>query len=138
MSMSAIDLVREVYDRGARRNVAGLLELVADDVVVTQDPSLPWGGRYVGRDGVIEFFTKLTTTLDSTVSTEVLFQAGDDVVQCGRSRGTIGHSGRVVDVPECHIWTIRDGTIAKAQFFIQSAAVLAAMNDVTAPTTTPN
>jgi ketosteroid isomerase-like protein len=87
---------------------------------------------------VIEFLTKLTTALESTVTTEMLFQAGDDVVQCGRSRGAIRHNGRVVDVPECHIWTIRDGAIVKAQFFIDSAAVLAALNDVPTTATTPN
>ena len=87
---------------------------------MTQDPRLPWGGRYVGRDGVIEFGLKLATTVDTSVATEQLFAAGDSVVQVGRSRGSIRATGATCDIPECHVWTFRNDLVIGVQFFIES------------------
>ena len=103
------------------------LERSAVDVTIDQDPRLPWGGHYVGRAGVVEFLTKLTTMVDTTINVEQLFRAGDDVVECGRSIGTVRGTGAPIDVPECHIWTIRDGTIVAARFYIDTDAVLTAL-----------
>jgi ketosteroid isomerase-like protein len=89
--------------------------------------ALPWGSRHVGRDGVIAFVTTLVSAADSAVTVEALFQAGDTVVQYGRTRGTCRASGASFDVPECHVWTIRDGLIVEVAFFIDTALMLAAL-----------
>ena len=47
--MSDVDVIRELYDRMAAGDLAGLFELVDPTVVVTQDPALPWGGRFEGH-----------------------------------------------------------------------------------------
>ncbi len=127
-----IELVRSIYAGFAAKNVDAALAACADDVTIDQDPSLPWGGHYVGRDGVVEFLVKLTTDLDTTVEIEQLFRAGDDVVQVGRSVGTVRSTGQIIDGPECHIWTIRNGTIHAARFYIDSAKVLPALENAAA------
>jgi ketosteroid isomerase-like protein len=53
--------------------------------------------------------------------------AGDDVIETGRSTGAVRANGAPLDVHECHIWTIRDGTIHAARFYIDSKSVLAAL-----------
>ncbi len=127
MSATPLQLVRDIYDGFARRDVEALLSAIDDDIVITQDPALPWGGRYVGRDAALEFFGALITHVDTAVTIEGLFAAGDDVVQYGRSRGTVRATGVPIDVAECHIWTIRDGRAVEARFYIDSDATLAAL-----------
>lgn len=122
-----VALVRAIYAAGESGDVSSVLDLCAEDVIVDQDPRLPWGGHYVGRDGVMDFFVSLTTHVDTTIETDQLFRAGDDVVQHGRSRGTVRSSGAPIDVAECHIWRVRGGVIEAVRFYIESDPVLAAL-----------
>jgi ketosteroid isomerase-like protein len=116
--------IERMYELFAAGDIDGVMELCVPDPVVTQDPALPWGGRFVGRDAVIEFAMKLAGTTDSKVTHEQLFAAGDQVVQQGRTAGTVRGTGAAFDIPECHVWTFRDGLIAEAAFYLDSAAML--------------
>jgi ketosteroid isomerase-like protein len=124
---SPIDIIQSVYVAFASADLTTILGLCSADVVVTQDPTLPWGGCHVGHQGVTEFATQLISTTDSKVTIENLFQAGDDVVQYGRTRGTVRANGAPFDLPECHVWTVQGGQITRAQFFIDSAEMLSAI-----------
>lgn len=73
------------------------------------------------------FALALATTIDSTITTDALFEAGDQVVQSGRSRGHVIASGVEFDVPEVHVWTIREGKIAAAAFYLDTTVVLRAI-----------
>jgi ketosteroid isomerase-like protein len=123
----SLSIVREIYAGFANRDPTAALSRCADDVTIDQDPALPWGGHYVGHEGVLQFIIALTSALDTKVDIETLFQAGDDVVQCGRTRGTVLSNGVSIDVDECHVWTIREGVIHGARFYIDSVAVLEAL-----------
>jgi uncharacterized protein len=123
-----IDIVRDLYGAFGRRDLDAVLQRCAPDVVVTQDSRLPWGGRYTGHDGLADFTVKLVGAIDSTVTPEGLFEAGDHVVQHGRTRGVVRHNGAPFDVAECHLWTIHRGLVTEAAFFIDSDAMLAALN----------
>lgn len=126
--MASTDIVRRIYAAFEQGDLDAVMLDCAPSAVVTQDPALPWGGRFVGREGLAEFALGLVATIDSTVSTEQIFQAGDHVVQQGRTKGTVRASGITFDIPECHVWTLRDGLVVEAQFFIDSAAMLAALH----------
>jgi hypothetical protein len=123
----SIETVRRIYDAFARGDLEAVMNECAADAVITQDPALPWGGSYVGRDGIAEFASKLVGTIDSKVDTEQLFEAGDHVVQQGRTKGTVRHNGAPYDIAECHVWTLRDGVVVSAEFYIDSPAMLAAL-----------
>ena len=123
-----LDVVTDIYDAFARHDLQAVLDLVDEAIVVTQDPALPWGGRFVGHDGFGDFALKLLANIDSAVTVESMFQAGDTVVQCGRTAGTTRSTGTEFDIPECHIWTVRGGRAVEARFFIQSDAMLRALN----------
>lgn len=128
MTSRPIDIVRHIYEAFARGDLEAVMERCAPDAVVTQDPRLPWGGRYVGRDGIAEFAIKLVDAIDSVVTPESIFEAGNQVVQHGHTRGTVRQSGAAFELDECHIWTLRDGMVAEAAFFIDSDAMLAALD----------
>jgi ketosteroid isomerase-like protein len=111
----------------AQRDLVRLLELLDPEVVITQDPAVPWGGRHVGHDGFAHFGLTLTGTIDSAVTTEALFDADGDVFQVGRTKGTVVANGARFDIPEVHRWTIRNGKAVAAHFAIDTAAMLSAL-----------
>ncbi|MGD9701543.1 MAG: nuclear transport factor 2 family protein [Acidimicrobiia bacterium] len=127
--MSDIETVQAVYAAMAARDLDRLAELIDDACVITQDPSLPWGGRHVGHAGFGAFALALTGAIDSAVTTEAMFLADDDVIQCGRTRGTVRATGVGFDIPEVHRWTIRNGKAVAAHFAIDTPAMLAALSD---------
>ena len=81
--MSNIDVVEGVYAAMGEADLDGVLAHCAPDVTITQAAELPWGGRFTGRDGLIDFVTRLITNIDSKVTAEGLFEAGDRVIQRG-------------------------------------------------------
>lgn len=104
-----------------------MLTLVDPDCVVTQDASVPWGGRHVGQDGVTAFAFALIGSADSAITVESLFEADGQVIQCGRTKGTVRANGHAFDIPEVHLWTLKDGKIVGAHFAIDTPAMLAAL-----------
>jgi ketosteroid isomerase-like protein len=122
-----IEVVSEIYDAFARKDLEAILRLTDPAIVVTQDPDLPWGGRHEGHDGLGTFVMALLGSIDSAVTVEAMFEAGEHVVQHGRTAGTVRATGVAFDIPECHVWRIVDGRAVEAQYFIDSPAMLAAL-----------
>jgi ketosteroid isomerase-like protein len=125
--MSNTDIINRVYAAFESGDITTVFELCDPSVIVTQDPALPWGGRYEGIDGVATFGIALGGTIQSAVAVGALYAAGDRVVQYGRTSGTVIASRAAFDVPETHVWTLRDGKIVAAEFYIDSDAMLAAL-----------
>ena len=128
VGQTPVETVEAIYAAFAAADLDAVMAHCAPDITIVQDPDLPWGGRYTGRDGVAEFAVKLIGAIDSKVTTEALFRAGDQVVQHGRTRGTVRATGVAFDVAECHLWTVTDGVATLAQYFIDTDAMLAALD----------
>lgn len=122
--MSNIEIIQELYGAFATDGLDRVLELCDAQCVVTQDEALPWGGRHHGLDGVATFGALLGGTIHSVVTSDELFEAGDRVIQYGRSRGTVLANGATFDMPEVHVWTLRDGKVTAADFYIDTPAML--------------
>jgi uncharacterized protein len=128
MNDDNIATIGRVYDAMKARDTSPMQELFAGDVKVRQSPELPWGGDYEGLDGAFTFFLKLVEHIESQVTTESLFAAGDHVVQTGRTRGTVRANGASFDVAEVHVWELRDGKVVGFQAYIDTPAMLDALN----------
>jgi ketosteroid isomerase-like protein len=124
---SPLEIVRSAYAALAAKDLAAVIDLCHPDVVLTQDHALPWGGRYIGADGLTEFAIALVGAIDSAVTPIAMFAAGDQVVQYGRTAGTARESGKTFDVAECHVWTVTEGRVSKMEFFIDTDAMLDAL-----------
>jgi uncharacterized protein len=122
------DLVRAAYEAFAAGDLDAMLAISTQDIVLTQDVALPWGGRFEGHKGVSDFFLGLVGTIDSQVAPEAIFAAGPTVIQYGRSRGTVRDDGASFDIPECHVFRIEDDKIASVDFYIDSVAMLDILN----------
>lgn len=124
---SDVDVVRRIYAALAAGDFGAMFELVDPTIVITQDPRLPWGGRHEGHAGYADFGARLTGTVDSAVTIEMIFAADDEVIQCGRTRGTVRATGAAFDIPEVHRWRLRAGRAVAAHFAIDTDAMLAAL-----------
>jgi ketosteroid isomerase-like protein len=119
--------IRRLYDALEARDASVIQEVFAPDATIWQSPELPWGGDYEGHDGVFSFFLTLVEHIESEVTTESLFAAGDHVVQTGRTRGNVRANGASFDIPEVHVWELRDGKIVRYQSYIDTPAMLEAL-----------
>jgi ketosteroid isomerase-like protein len=122
-----LDVVEQIYAAMAGRDIERLLTLIDPACVITQDPRLPWGGRHEGHEGFGTFALTLIGTIDSAVTTEALFTADDEVIQVGRTRGTVVATGVAFDIPEVHRWTVRKGKAVTGHFAIDTPAMLRAL-----------
>jgi uncharacterized protein len=129
----AIGIVRRIYDAFGSRDLDAIVRLTDPEIVFMQDAALPWGGNYVGHDGIGHFMMALVATVESEVKVHELFQAGDTVIQYGRTVGTVRATGAPFDVPECHVWKVRDGRAVEARYYVDSGAVLGALAEVPDP-----
>ena len=125
--MSDIEVVQQLYAAMAARDLETLASLIDESCVITQDSSLPWGGRHVGHEGFMAFAGALTGAITSAVTHHEMFMADGDVIQVGHTKGTTVAHGKPFDIPEVHRWTIRDGKAVAAHFSIDTPAMLAAL-----------
>jgi uncharacterized protein len=125
--MSDVDVVRGIYTALEHRDFDRLFDLIDPEVVITQDSALPWGGRFVGHDGLAKFALALSDAITSSVAHEAIFVANGEVIQYGRTRGETRATGTPFDIPEVHRWTIQDGKAVAAHFAIDTEAMLAAL-----------
>ncbi|MBA3303234.1 MAG: nuclear transport factor 2 family protein [Acidimicrobiia bacterium] len=122
-----VEVVRAIYAAMATRDLDQLFTLIDPESVITQDEALPWGGRWVGHDGFTSFALALTGSIDSAVTIEALFAADDEVIEVGRTKGTVVATGVPFDIPEVHRWTLREGRAVAGHFAIDTPAMLAAL-----------
>jgi ketosteroid isomerase-like protein len=125
--MSDIEVVQAVYAAMAARDFDALFALLDPEIVITQDPRLPWGGQFEGHEGFAAFGLALTGSISSAVTTEAIYEADGDVIQVGRTRGTVVATGAAFDIAEVHRWTLRDGRPVRAHFSIDTPAMLDAL-----------
>ena len=120
-------VVEALYAAMAARDLDALFALVDPSIVIVQDDRLPWGGRFEGHDGLATFAMALTGTIDSRVEIGALFATDAEVIQYGRTRGTVRATDVRFDVAEVHRWDIRGGRAVAAHFAIDTEAMLAAL-----------
>ena len=111
-------VVQSVYDAFGRGDVETIFGLVHPEVDTYQSSRLPWGGSYSGYEGFGEFLAKLTGAVESRVDTERYIDDEEDhVVAVGRTRGRVLATGNRFDVPETHVWTMRDGKVVRFESY---------------------
>jgi uncharacterized protein len=123
-------LVRSAYEAFGRGDMAAFAELMADDIewVDPGDPDNdPNAGTFKGKEAVLGWFGGLASTLDYTTFEPREFIAQNDkVVSLVYSEATVRDTGRAFVNPEAHVWTIRDGKLARFQSCHDTAAAAAA------------
>ncbi len=124
-----VAVVQQAYEAFGRGDIFGVLDLLTDDVVWTlQGPStIPFAGVHRGREGIAEFFSLVGEALEFEQFEPREFVAqGDTVVVLGYERSLAKATGRPLEQEWVHVYTLRDGKIARGRFFEDTAAEVAA------------
>ncbi len=122
-------VVQQAYAAFGRGDIPGVLDLLTDDVVWTlQGPStIPFAGTRRGREGVAEFFSLVGETLEfEQFEPREFVVQGDMVAVLGYERSLIKPTGRTLEQEWAHVYTLRDGKIAKFRAFEDTAALVVA------------
>jgi ketosteroid isomerase-like protein len=127
MSADNVAFVRRAYEAMRMRQLQTIVQLAASDLEIEQSSELPWGGRYHGLAGLRQFMVRLTHHVDSVMTPDEYIDAGDQIVAVGRTRGTARETGASFEVAAVHVWTIRDGKLARFQAYIDHPAMNSAL-----------
>ena len=124
-------VVQETYEAVGRGDIPAVLDLLTDDVEWTlQGPSaIPFAGTRHGREGVAEFFSLVGENLEFEQFEPREFVAqGDTIAVLGHERSLIKPTGRALEQEWAHVYTLRDGKIAKFRAFEDTAAHVVAFD----------
>jgi ketosteroid isomerase-like protein len=119
-----IALIRKLYDAFAKGDVKTILDNLTPDVEwIMEGPKvIPYAGRFVGPGQVVKFFEGIGGTQDGCkLTTDDYIAQGDKVVTVGRYAATVKATGRKIDCAVAHVFTFRNGKIAKLVDFIDTA-----------------
>jgi ketosteroid isomerase-like protein len=123
--------VQQGYEALGRGDIPALLDLLTDDVEwIHQGPSvIPVAGTRHGHEAVAEYFSWLDENLQLEQFEPREFVAqGDTVVVVGFERSVSKATGHTIEQEWAHVYTLRDGKIAKVRYFEDTAALVAAFH----------
>lgn len=109
MSKKSVEIITELYEALARRDLPAIQSLIDPEIIVSQTELLPWGGEYHGLEGVQQFFTQLFGCIESQLAVEEFVDAGDRVIVIGSARGRVRATGAPFNVRAVHVWTVKGG-----------------------------
>ena len=128
-------LIQKVYDAFGKGDLQTILSNLTDDVDWTlEGPEIiPFAGTRKGIPQVTKFFEALATTLtNAKLTTETFVAQGDVVATYGRFSGTVKATGKSLDGPVGHFFTIRNGKICKFVDLANTANMAAAYQSTSA------
>ena len=128
--MSNVAIVRRSYVAFARDDMDGVVGDMHPDIVWHQAQGLPHGGVY---HGLAEVRRNVFDPLDRdwwsefTAEPDEFLDAGDEIMVLGRYRGVAKETGKKLDVPFVHVWTLQDGKAVRFRQFLDTAGWVEAL-----------
>jgi ketosteroid isomerase-like protein len=129
MSQENVEVVQEAFAAFDRGDVDALLELCAEDIVITQPQELPGASRRQhGHSGVLEAFSIWPEQWDEyrVEPPQLVADQGDYVVVRARQRGRGKQSGVEIDMEFTFLFVVRGGKLAEWQIFVGEEQALEA------------
>lgn len=118
-------IVIEGYRDYQNGNIQGLLDRYHEDAEWSAPESelLPFSGNFHGKSGIAQFFAKLDASVQTIRFEPRQFIAeGDKVVVIGEASWLAKPTGRAYDSSWVHVFTLRDGKVARLEAFYDTAA----------------
>jgi uncharacterized protein len=124
-----VALVLSAYHEFSRGDIAAVLNHLDPraDLNFEGPSAIPWDGNWHRREGWAKFFQALGENVDDiTVTMEPFAVQGDNVVAAARYQARVKLTGKRIDSPLVHLWTIRNGMVAPCQELTNTATEAAA------------
>ena len=128
---SPLEIAQRAYVAFDRDDLDGVLADLDDAIEWQQAQGLPHGGTY---HGIADVRKNVFDPLDRdwwdefTATPHQFIDGGDEIVVLGRYRGTAKRSGRALDVPFVHVWTITGEKVVRFRQFLDTAGWNAALS----------
>ena len=109
------EIIRGIYRAFAEGNIPAVVGVFADDIEWTEAAGFMYGGTYVGPDAVIvNVFAKLGSEWEGFGAVPEKIVAGDrEVIATGTYSGKYLATGKSMEVPFAHEWTLANGKVTK-------------------------
>ena len=117
-------LIQTMYAAFGRGDIQTILDHLAPDVEWTLNGPevIPYSGKKVGPSQVVTFFEALASTQDHPKLTiDEYIAQGDKVATVGRYSAVVKSTGKVIDGPVAHIFTIKNGKVVRFLDFVDTA-----------------
>ncbi|HEV7133277.1 MAG TPA: nuclear transport factor 2 family protein [Gaiellaceae bacterium] len=128
--MAEVDIVKRSYVAFAKHDMDAVLADMHPDIEWHQAQGLPHGGTY---HGLAEVRRAIFDPLDAewwdefSAVPDQFLDAGDDVVVLGRYRGVAKGTGKTLDVPFVHVWTLEGALAVRFRQFLDTAGWVEAL-----------
>jgi ketosteroid isomerase-like protein len=128
--MTAVDIVKRSYEAFALDDLDAVMADMHPDIEWHQAQGLPHGGVY---HGLREVRRAIFDPLDEewwdefTATPDEFLDAGGDVVVLGRYRGVAKGTGKRLDVPFVHVWTVEGELAVRFRQFLDTAGWVEAL-----------
>ena len=128
MAQDNVDVVQGVWDAFGRGEIDAVLDAISPSAEARVPESLPWGGTYVGQEGFRDLLARLDESFDQFTATPQKVLGADDnhVVVVTKTKGRL-KGGTTIEGTTIWIYQLRDGKIADAESFGDTARVLEAL-----------
>ena len=128
MSEENVNIMRQGYDAFNRGDIDAVMDLM-DPEIEWQEPDVegaPARGTHHGPEAVANnVFGSVEEHWDEfQVVAEEFLDAGDRVVVLGHFRVRGKATGKSVDAPFAHVWTLRDGKVVHHHNYVDTATFL--------------
>lgn len=127
MTTDPVEVVRRFYEALGRGDVPAILGLLAPSLEWTEAERFPYyGGTWHTPQAVVQgLFAPLGREWeDFSARPESYVTDGERVVSLGAYSGRYRKTGRSMNAPFAHVWTVREGTIIGFVQYTDTAKVL--------------
>lgn len=116
--MSEIDLVKKFYEHLGSGNRQAAYSLLAEDFVLKQADSLPYGGAYIGEKGLDEFFKKFFGFWKEFKTLQTAYYSSDRTVfAVSTVRGVTMHQETIIETEMVQVYVVENQQLISAQPF---------------------
>ena len=128
MAQDNVDVVQGAWDAFERGDIDTVLDAIAPTAETRVPESLPWGGTYTGPEGFRDFLGRLGEAFEQFSATPEKVLGADDnhVIVLAKTKGRT-KAGGTVEGAAVWIYQLRDGMIADAESFGDTAQLLEAL-----------
>ena len=128
MAQDNVDVVQGAWDAFERGDIDTVLDAIAPTAETRVPESLPWGGKYTGPEGFRDFLGRLGEAFEQFSATPEKVLGADDnhVIVLAKTKGRT-KAGGTVEGAAVWIYQLRDGMIADAESFGDTAQLLEAL-----------
>jgi ketosteroid isomerase-like protein len=122
---SNAEVVQKAYAAFAAGDIAGILDLLDDNVEWSAPATLPQGGSFTGKDGALKFFEGLGASWDTLqVEAESVGGLGTNLaVGVVRGSGKL-RGGGPAQYGAVHVFTVENGKITRFREYVDLDAAL--------------